>query len=216
VQSLKRSWAEVIQPEDYEKHMANVGQAQANASLTKDLIQHARLPNGAKILFAGAGPGQMFEFVDCAYLRPFTITFTDINPKFLERLKERAVAAGLQDFSVVLDDVESSELEGPFNAVVFVLVLEHVDWRRALAAFRPSAFVLIIQRNPEGMTTAVTPGRERPSSMKRAEDDEQPELLRQDELTSFLEKLGYELKHEDYRPVADGKTMCGLVFGTRA
>ena len=198
--------------------MANVGQAQANAQLVRDLILWANLPPGSRLLFAGAGPGQMFEHVDSAFLHPFHVTFTDISPKFTARLAERVCEAGLYEFEVVLDDIEDTKLKGPFDAAVIVLVLEHVDWRRALremVSLGVSRFILIIQRNPPGMTTPTTFGRERPGTLNNLKYGDRSHLIDQAELVEDLASLGFDLVHEDYRAVADGKTMCGLVFSSR-
>ena len=43
--------------------MASIGQAQAAAELTHRLIQSASLRPGSRITIAGAGTGQMFDFL---------------------------------------------------------------------------------------------------------------------------------------------------------
>ncbi len=60
---LREAWTTIIQAEDYDAHMCAVGQAQANAGLVLELFRERPPHRGAKILFAGAGTGQMFDFV---------------------------------------------------------------------------------------------------------------------------------------------------------
>ena len=66
--ALRDAWANLIRAEDYEAHMAAVGQAQANAHLVADYFLQAPLLPGARILFLGAGTGQVFDYVSPAFL----------------------------------------------------------------------------------------------------------------------------------------------------
>jgi hypothetical protein len=86
---LREAWQHTIQPEDYDAHMAAVGQAQANAHLIADLFARHPPSADAHILFAGAGTGQMFDFISPAVLSPYRTTFTDISEEFLRRLSSR-------------------------------------------------------------------------------------------------------------------------------
>ena len=213
--SLREAWSEVIVAADYELHMANVGQAQANATLMRDLVLSAGLAPGSRVLIAGAGPGQFFEFAPAAYLEPHDLVLTDINPAFVDLALTRAIAAGLRKVEAVVDDIEATGLGGPFALAVLVLVLEHVDWRRALAevvGLGLERLVLVIQRNPENMETMVTPHREMPGSLKACQTGEKPHLLDEGQVTSCLSDLGFTLTTRDERQVADGKSMIGLMF----
>jgi hypothetical protein len=70
------------------------------------------------------------------------------------------------------------------------LLLEHIDWRKgveAITALNPAACGIIIQENPPGMTTAVTPGRRIPPSIAAAVKIAQPKLVPQDEMLSAFE-----------------------------
>ncbi len=216
--SLKHAWAEIIQAEDYEQHMSNVGQAQANAELVMDLLEASQLITGDRVLFAGAGPGQMFDFVSHEFLLPYEVTFTDINARFLDRLKRRVTQAGLTRFTVEIDDIEATRLKGPFAAAVVVLVLEHVDWRRALGqlvALKCRWLFLIIQRNPAEMETMVAPNRKLIGSLKEASEGEKPTLLEEIELTGHLESLGFRLERSQNRAVLDGKRCVAWCSRTR-
>jgi hypothetical protein len=213
---LRDAWTRV-QASDYDAHMAAVGQAHANALLVPSLLRD-HPPPGPRLVFAGAGTGQMFDHVDPAFLVSYDVTFTDIAPALLARLSGRlaARAPGWSGHREVVDDVEDTRLPGPVDAIVLVLVLEHVDWRktlRSLAGLEPGRLYVVIQENPPDMAVAITPSREPVGSMK-AIRDARPALVPGDALTADMEGLGFSLLGTRRRPVPDGKAMVGLVFGT--
>ena len=188
--------------------MAAIGQAEANAAHVRDFLALANPPSGARLLIAGAGPGQMFDYADPAIFLPYRAVFSDINPRFLARLRERCPQA-----ICVVDDIERSALAGPFHAVMETLVLEHVNWRKAVAtlsALEPVYIYLVVQQNPPEMTTAVTPSRTPTGSMSIFARTH-PRLLDIPELSAALNGAGYRIVSEHPRPVADGKTMLGLL-----
>ena len=195
--------------------MADVGQAQANAEIVRDMITRLALPSDSKILFAGAGTGQMFDFVSGAFLSNYALTFTDINEGFLESLRMRATKADLTNITRVIDDVEHTALSGRFDLTVLVLVLEHVNWQRALqslAALPSKRFLIVLQKNPSEMTTNVSPHRELRGSLAEASKGEQAHLVDEKSLVEFLADLHYRQTGKDERIVPDEKHMCGLMF----
>ena len=107
--TLRRAWTDVIQAADYELHMANVGQAQANAALVRDLILAENLSPSGRLLFAGCGPGQFLALAPTDYLENHLCVFTDISPSFVELTNRRAHDIGRQ-FEARADDLESSLL----------------------------------------------------------------------------------------------------------
>jgi len=116
--TLRDAWTTLVSAEDYEAHMAAIGQAQANAAQLSDFLMLVHPQPGARLLIAGAGPGQMFDHMDASVFHPYRTTFSDINPRFLARLRERYPQA-----HCVVDDIERSSLAGPFHAVMETLVL---------------------------------------------------------------------------------------------
>ena len=89
---LRRAWTEIVTADDYEQHMAAIGQAQAAAELTVWMLGAAELREGDAVTIAGAGTGQMFEFLDASVFRPYQLTFADLNPAYLARLRRRLEA----------------------------------------------------------------------------------------------------------------------------
>jgi hypothetical protein len=216
---LQTAWKSIIDPDDYDTHMRSIGQAPTNAELVRELIERNPPTGGNTILFAGAGSGQMFDFVDAEFLSPYEVTFSDISAPFLEALKPRIEFAGLRRVQVLLDDLTQTKLTGPYSGAVVVLVLEHLDWKAALESLNrlvSGMLWIVIQRNPESIATAVTPGRELPGTMAVVGDKAQPHLLDEGELTAALSELGFEKTVTAPRPVADGKEMVGLVYQRKA
>ncbi len=207
--TLRDVWTTALRPEDYDAHMAAIGQAQANAAHIRDFLLHCQPPPGARVLIAGAGTGQMFDTISPALFHGLRAVFTDINPAFLACLRARHPSA-----LCLADDLERTSLRGPFHAACAVLVLEHINWRRGLdtlAALDPRRLFLVVQRNPAAMATAVSPSRRLPGTM-RVFSETHPELRDPAQITAHLHARGYALEREWPRPVPDAKTMLGLLF----
>jgi SAM-dependent methyltransferase len=205
--TLREAWARFVTAEDYEQHMAAVGQAQANASLVAELVAAAASPAGSRVLIAGAGTGQIFEYSPPTLFDHVRLTCSDLNPAFLEKLRARCPCI------TAVDDIEESHLDPGFSLIVVVLVLEHVDWRKALASLarlRPEQVVIVIQRNPEG----PLPHRERAGTMRLFGTEVEPTLIDAREVIAEFARLGFGLRLQSERPVLDGKTMVGLLFVT--
>ena len=203
--SLREVWRDHIRIEDYERHMASNGQAQANASLLEDLFVNFAPALGAKLLFAGAGAGQCFDYLPSSLLGRYRATFADINPAYLSRLAGRLPGA---EVATVVDDIEHSRLTGPFDLAIVILVLEHTDWRKAVACLaRQSARVFtIIQQNP-----AVPPPPRLEGTLSVLEELP-PVLVDPEALRSAFEALSFSCYRTDRRDVAGGKTMLALDF----
>jgi SAM-dependent methyltransferase len=211
---LRRAWTEIVTPDDYEQHMAAIGQAQAAAELTGCVFDFASLPAGSRVTIAGAGTGQMFDFLDAAVFRPYRLTCTDLNPAFLARLGERLARHGLEA-RIVEDDIERTALEPEPDLLLATLLLEHIDWRRGVEVFaglRPRRCGIILQENPPGMSTAVTPGRPLLPSIAKAVEAGHPALVPRGELIQAKAARGYRCLKTDVRKVADGKRLVGLLF----
>jgi len=211
--ALRRAWTQIVTAEDYEADMAAIGQAQAAAELTRQLIESAGLRAGQRIVIAGAGSGQMFDYLAPAVVRNYRLVCSDLNPAFLARLRERLAAHGLEA-AMVVDDIERTALDVRPDLLLATLLLEHIDWRRGLEVFaglRPGACGIILQENPPDMTTAVT-GRPLPPSMATAVQTARPVLAPRDQLIAAMAAHGYQCRETAMREVADGKRLAGLLF----
>jgi len=212
--ALRQAWSAVIQADDYDRHMAAVGQAEANAGLIRQMVRGARLPAGANVLLPGAGTGQMFDYITPESLGNLSLTFTDIREAFLGRLIARLGRLKYTRYRAVVDDVERTHLGRGFDAVALVLVLEHVEWRKALdqmTALDPAWLLIIIQEDPVARHGAAPP-RLPAGSLAILSEAARPVLVPRDILISWLDERGYALKSRSRRQVLDGKIMHGLVF----
>jgi ubiquinone/menaquinone biosynthesis C-methylase UbiE len=211
---LREAWTAIIRAEDYETHMAAVGQAQANAQLVADYFR-ARPPSpDAAVLFVGAGTGQMFDFVSPAFLLPYRTTFADINAGYLQRLSARLAAVEGLRRTTVVDDVEKSRLAPGFDAVVAVLVLEHVDWRKAVATMSRLAaerVFVITQENPPALATPMTESRTIPGTMNIFKEVHS-QLIAASEIEAEFERHGFARDYAAEKIVADEKKMTGFGF----
>jgi hypothetical protein len=211
---LRKGWTQIVTSEDLDQHLAMVGQAQVNARLLVDLLAASSLHADAELLLAGVGTGQLFDYADIDVLARYRLTCTDINASFLAALETRLRATPLLRASVKLDDLETTQLSGPFDAAAAILVLEHIEWRKgvlALAGLHPAWIFLVIQRN------AATPGvvpmeRDLAPSIRAFGEVARPTLVAETELTAALAECGYTLDERHERPVPDHKTMIGLAF----
>ncbi len=207
--SLREAWAGQIRAEDYDAHMAAVGQAQANAALVAEELTASPPQPGARILLAGAGTGQVLDFVEPSILMPYRLTFTDINPGFLQVLKQRLAKLRGLHIEVQPDDVEDSKLPGTFDLVIAVLVLEHVDWRKAVATLcrlAASRVFIIMQENPANVIVRPLPG-----TMALLQGIKK-DLLGREDVQSEFRNNGFALQHWVSREVPDDKRMVALRF----
>jgi hypothetical protein len=205
---LRFAWSVHIEPDDYEAHMASVGQAQANAKLLAELFDDYPPPSGARVHIAGAGTGQYFDYWPPSVLAPYDVLFTDINPIFLLSLTARA--QGLR-CTIRIEDIEEPAVGASFDLTVAILVLEHVDWRRAVSALcaRTDRAFVVIQENPPD-----PPARELRGTMDILRES-RPHLIPRAELIAAFQQERFTLTRTSTREVPDGKRMTGLDFTRR-
>ena len=194
--------------------MFQVGQAQANAQLVADWLRSNPPKPGSSILFAGAGTGQIFDFVSPEILSPYRVTFTDINVDYLERLESRVKCKTQLHFEIIVDNVEHTQLPSGYALAVAVLVLEHVDWHLAVAALCTlsvdSVFV-VIQENLPNSTMAVIENQPLVGTM-RIFREVHPMLLNRGALIKEFEYHGFCLVYSSEKRVHNEKRMVGLGF----
>jgi hypothetical protein len=211
---LREAWTTIIQAKDYEVHMASVGQAQANAGLVAEYLAAQPPAPEASLLFLGAGTGQMFDFVSPEILLPYQTTFTDINGSYLELLSGRLHTVEGLRYKTVVDDVEETRLTPGFHTVLVVLLLEHVDWRKAVSTISGLAanqVFVIIQENPAALATAITPTREIAGTMKIFKEVH-PSLIPPSGLKAEFARNGFAPSYSAEKVVADNKKMLAIGF----
>jgi Methyltransferase domain len=193
-------WRARITADDYERHMAATGQPQAIADLLAELFLERAPLKGARVWFAGAGTGQLFDYFPPTTLAAYRVTCTDINPEYLDRLAGRIAC------TTTIDDIESPGPRDPVDLAIVTLVLEHVRWRLAVKTLCGAAarIFVVIQQDPPALVA-------RPLEGTMAALRETPgRLLNRDELTAEFARYDFALTHESTRTVRDGKTMVAL------
>ena len=211
----RRAWTEIVTPEDYDRHMETIGQAAASAELVTQFLSWTLLPGRSQVVVAGAGTGWMLDHTDLTPFRNLRLTFTDLSPRFLNKLRERVRTHGITA-KVLEDDIEATKLPTGVDLVITSLVLEHIDWKRgaaSIAGLSPRFIGVVLQENPPGMTTSITPGRPLPPSILEASKSALSHLVPKSEVVAEFERLGYRCEHETSRAVADGKRLIGCLFG---
>jgi len=212
--NLRKGWTEVVTGEDLDHHLAAIGQAQVNALLLVEMLADSALPADAELLLAGVGTGQLFDYADIDALALYRLTCTDINAQFLTALEARLRKTPRLRASVKVDDLETTALDGPFDAVAAILVLEHIEWRKgiaALAGLDPGWMYLVIQRNdvaPEVLNVQ----RDLAPSIRQFHSIARPMPIAEPDLTAHLAASGYALERRYERSVPDEKTMVGLMY----
>lgn len=212
--NLKKAWTEIVTASDLDQHLREAGQAEVNARLICRSLKKFPLPTGAKILMAGAGTGQFLDYADKDLLTRYALTFTDINEDFLLQIRRRLSGIPSLRATVERDDIEESQLIGPFDGIVAALLLEHIDWRQGTSAMirlKPASMHLIVQRN-EKEGALVSRKRPLAPSIEEFAKKASPRLVPIPELTVFMGENGYRLLEEYSEAVPDGKAMVSLVF----
>jgi len=214
---LREAWTTIIRPEDYDAHMALVGQAQANAQLVVDWLRSNPPKSDSSILFAGAGTGQMFDFFSAEFLSPYRVTFTDINGNYLKCLESRVKSKTQLRFQTLVDDIERSQLPTGFALAVAVLVLEHVEWHQAVASLcrlSIDSVLVVIQENPPQLNTAVSESQSIVGTVGIFREVH-PILLNRGELVQEFDHHGFGLVYSREQNVLYEKKMVGLGFGKK-
>jgi len=205
--TLRDAWLSHINPDDYERHMAAAGQAQANAEMLDEFLRNSPPQPGSRVLFAGAGTGQLFDYMSVERLAPYHVTFADLNPAYLARLAERTQTIARQ---MVVDDIEQPALRGPFDLIVAILVLEHVDWWRAVAAMAErceGGVFAVIQQTPAGGHPTG-----QPVGTMSVLREVSPRAVDPGELAAEFRRHGFGLERSAAREVAGGKCMLAAVY----
>ncbi len=215
-------WTKIITPDDLDKHMAEIGQAEANAHLATQMFRDFPLEEKASLLIPGCGTGQMFDYltqVEVNQISKYNYTFTDFRREFLERLKQRLAQNLPIRYTCLEDDIEKTRLQGEYDGILLVLVLQHVEWEKALTSMlglNPSRFYIIEQFNKGGGSPITKERKLQPTMKEYAETVKNTAcLVNIRELTYYLSERHYGLLRTYEREVSDNKKMVGLVFEHR-
>lgn len=207
------AWLNIVEASDLDSHMASVGQAEANAAIVKEMFVRHPLAENGRLLIHGCGTCQMFDYVDLSIFGKSDITFADLSPRMLEVARQRLARFANSSHRIVVDDVERSSLSGSYDAVLLVLVLLHVNWKKALEnILRLGVSSLYIIEQSQATAFSMTPTAQNLPSMQRYQEVASPVLVSPDDLSDFLGKRGFKLLWMTEREVPGNKSMHGFVF----
>lgn len=212
--NLREAWTNIIAADELDAHLDDLGQAKVNAEIIKDMISEYHLPDSSKILLPGCGTGQIFDYLSPRLLKNFKLTFTDINQSFLIKLSERIFHTEITNYRYCVDDLENTKLQETFNGIIIVLVLEQLEWKKAvktLVNYQPLYIYLIIQEQSHNSETITVNVRSR-KSIRLFSEMANPQLVPREELTNLLLKENYKLCKTYEKVVLNNKIMVGLVY----
>ncbi len=208
----KEHWKNIVTPEDLDFHLRVVGQASVNASLVKKMLLLHPLASGSTIYVPGCGTGQMFDYFNPTEIGRFEWLFSDYNGDLALRVHERLSKE--IEFQVFVDDIENTKFTDKVDGALIVLLLQHINWRKALRNIsrnEPKYIYCIIQDEdiyPQQESTRA----ELRSSIKKFSEVAETELIKESDLTSLLGSLTYKKVFQESVAVPESKRMVSLVY----
>jgi SAM-dependent methyltransferase len=159
----------------------------------------------------------MFDYVALENFGKVHLLCADLSPAMLEEGKKRLERFPIASWNVVLDDFEDSTLNCQFDAVLLVLLLLHVDWRRGLEnmlRLNPSRFY-IIEQDQASDVSSITKNESLLPSLEQYSEVAEMTLVPQRDLVEFMNSHGYRQEWSSSRPVPGNKRMVGSVFSNQ-
>jgi SAM-dependent methyltransferase len=207
----KDAWRKIVTADDLDGHMLDIGQAEANAKILVQLLEENPIKKG-KVYVPGCGTGQVFDFIDPEVTDGLEFLFSDIKLEFLEKLKQRL--SSKLNFRVFTEDIEESSLKEKAEAVIAILLFEHVDWQKALANILHTSpeYIFIIIQGQAPNAQMVNVSRQLRPSIKKFIENARPELVDPVTLETLLVSNGFRKKIELGRDVPDNKRMLGVCY----
>lgn len=210
----KRAWKSIIPAEDLDKHMAAVGQAQANAKILQKMLIDFPIEPKTNILVPGCGTGQIFDYLDVSLFKDFNLIFSDINKEYLNKLDQRLKKIQKINYKIIEDDIETIKIRNRFDSCIIILLLEHVNWQQVLlniVHLKIKSIYLIIQKQGKNqhMTTEY---KDIPLSIKEFSKLAKSKIILESVLKKYLKKEGFNLLKKYKERVLDNKEMVGIFF----
>ena len=153
----KGAWKSTIPANDLDKHMLITKQVLANGKILQKMIGDFPI-NDMKILVPGCGTGQIFDYLNPTIFYDSNLIFTDINKEYLEKLDSRLKKYQKISYKIIEDDIENTKIKEQFDSCILILILEHVDWEKAiLGKIKANMKIVIVTfLNTEFMDIIVT------------------------------------------------------------
>jgi 2-polyprenyl-3-methyl-5-hydroxy-6-metoxy-1,4-benzoquinol methylase len=212
----REAWTKIITAEDLDFHLDSVGQAKTNAEIIKLMLKENPLKKEDVLLIPGCGTGQFLDYISPKDLGDnIHLIFTDINEMFLEKVKERTRKIAYPIYKYQIDDIEDSKLKEKIKGVLIVLVLEHVEWKKALKSMislNPKTIYIIAQKQGPGQRIHISQTRKLRPSIEEYCKLGSFKIVDREELIHFMKENNFIIKKIYNKPVPDNKLMVGYVF----
>lgn len=172
-------------------HLRNARQGPGSDEATRRALRTTGLDRSAPLAIADLGCGTGASSLVLARETGADITSVDLAPAFVERVRERAEAAGMGDriTAVVGDIAEPPFQEGSLDAIWSEGAIYNIGFEEGLRAWRgflrPGGVVAVSE------ITWTTD--ERPDEVQRYWDEAYPAIATRSEKRSAIERAGYEL-----------------------
>jgi ubiquinone/menaquinone biosynthesis C-methylase UbiE len=99
----------------------------------RQAIDALRLERGQRVLDVACGTGKSFEMLREAVGRDGVVVGVEQSPEMLQQARERVREGGWHNVQLIESTVEAADLEGPFDAVLFVYTQDVLQSDAALA-----------------------------------------------------------------------------------
>ncbi len=210
----RKGWTEIISPQELDNHMANIGQAEANAGIVKQMFKDHPLESGSKLVVPGCGTCQLFDYIIPSDLGKIELFFTDINPSYLSKVKERLAKFPGTKYHTIIDDIEKTRLKGKYEGALIILVLQHVEWKKALDSIcnLRASKLYVIEQEQDPTQHTVTKSRQLSDSIRKYAEIANPQLIPRKELVEYVGRKKYVIVGKYEKEVPDNKIMYGFVF----
>jgi SAM-dependent methyltransferase len=99
----------------------------------KQAIDALRLERGHRVLDVACGTGKSFELLRAAVGPEGVVVGAEQSPEMLQQARERVREGGWDNVQLIESNIESADLKGPFDAVLFVYTQDVLQSDAALA-----------------------------------------------------------------------------------
>jgi len=204
-------WKYFLSADCLNKYLRLNGQAKLNSFFILRMLKGSPLKSKSNMLVHGAGTGQLFSNIEILKeLRKYNLTFADINLKYLEKLNE-FMNHKHTNYKIKIDDLENTHLKEIFDGVLLVLLLQHLNWEKAINNIikfnKPSKIYIIIQEKDD-----INIKIKLPSKIKFFKLFAISKLVQKRRLIKYLSTKKYTLIDEHTEFTSEKKKFTSLIF----
>jgi len=208
----KKAWKSTIPADDLDKHMLATKQVQANVKILEKMLNDFPIKEGTNILVPGCGTGQIFDYIDINLFSNYHLTLTDINKEYLKKIDQRFKKNQKISYKIIEDDIEIPKIQQKFDSSILILVLEHIEWKKALENILNlgvNSVYIIIQKQDKNKQI-VTSYKNIPKSITKFSTITKSQLIDEHKIKQYFKKNGFNLLKSYSEKIMDNREMIGL------